>query len=245
MTSLIELSTAIFFNTPLSVNDSVSQNQQHARHACWVCCFSIPLLNLLETYLQCRSWNSNKNSDLSCLVMWDCYYFDHNCRCNDNYLSYVNSPHYTNMAGAELWEGVQQSVVTLAYYKPRSDTGRRQQGRLYLDGSYWPITKSLPSTRPADTNSWDTPSAVSEKRERERKTKWSERARGRYNLHDNIKLKIHIWKQCFGFSQNPTDLFLAWIRSGYHLVPSLNFCNAGKRKIRTMIQIDLVTYSGI
>lgn len=35
---------------------------------------------------------------------------------------------------------------------------------------HWPITKSLPSTRPADTSSWDTPSAVSEKSEHTRST---------------------------------------------------------------------------
>ena len=31
MTSLIERGTAIFMNTPLSVNNSLLQNQQHAR----------------------------------------------------------------------------------------------------------------------------------------------------------------------------------------------------------------------
>lgn len=35
--------------------------------------------------------------------------------------------------------------------------------------SYLPMTKSLPSTRPAETNSWETPSAESEHRQRNKK----------------------------------------------------------------------------
>jgi len=69
------------------------------------------------------------------------------------------------------------------------------------------MTKSLPSTRPADTSSWATPSAVSEEREREQQNREREREseseRRGYNFlitwSWNIQVTACIWKQCFGF----------------------------------------------
>ncbi len=64
---LIKLRTAIILNTSFSINDSITQNQQHACHChdCWVCWFSITLPHLLEKYLPCRNTIFTKNSNWS------------------------------------------------------------------------------------------------------------------------------------------------------------------------------------
>ncbi len=57
--------TAIMLNTPFSINDSITQNQQHGRHDCWICWVSITLPCQLAKYLPCRNIISTKNSDWS------------------------------------------------------------------------------------------------------------------------------------------------------------------------------------
>lgn len=42
--SLIELTTTIFLTPPPFQGIIISQNQQRAQQACWLCWFSIPLL---------------------------------------------------------------------------------------------------------------------------------------------------------------------------------------------------------
>ena len=51
--SLIKLHTAIIFGTPLSTNDSITQNKQRARHDSGACCFSITVLHLQVNLLPC------------------------------------------------------------------------------------------------------------------------------------------------------------------------------------------------
>ncbi len=63
-TSLIKLHTAIILNMPFSINDSITQIQQHACHDWRVCWFSITLPHLVK-YLPCRNIISTKNSDRS------------------------------------------------------------------------------------------------------------------------------------------------------------------------------------
>ncbi len=62
----------VVLNMTFSINDSITQTQQHACHDCWVCWFSISLPHLLVKY------NFYQNQWLIWLVMLDCYYFDHN-----------------------------------------------------------------------------------------------------------------------------------------------------------------------
>lgn len=63
LTSLLELHTAIILNMPLSINDSITQNQQHACHDCWVIWFSITVLHVLVSYLLCGNVVSTKDID--------------------------------------------------------------------------------------------------------------------------------------------------------------------------------------